>query len=234
MKITPIKTRIFQPKEKLLPFLKKSLPRLREREILVVTSKIVALAEGRFLNQTDKKTKERLIKSESSWATPTKHVWLTIKDGAFMAAAGIDESNAAGRLILLPQDSFRAAAAICHYFKKLYRLKNLGVIITDSRCLPLRAGITGQALGYAGFQGIKDYRGQPDLFGRILKISQVNVADSLATAAVLTMGEGRERQPLAIIEAAPVKFTAKTSRRELAIPPTDDIFWPLLKGIRVK
>jgi F420-0:gamma-glutamyl ligase len=200
----------------------------------VVTSKIVALAEGRFMAKADLKTKAKLIRQESDWAVPTKHVWLTIKEGQFMASAGIDESNAHGKMILLPQNSFQTAAAIRNHFKKKYHLENLGVIITDSHCLPLRAGIVGMAVGYAGFQGIKDYRGTPDLFGRKLKISQVDIADSLATAAVLMMGEGREQQPLAIITAAPVKFRNKINRRELKITLQTDLFYPLLKKVKFK
>ncbi|MEJ0001981.1 MAG: coenzyme F420-0:L-glutamate ligase [bacterium] len=170
-----------------------------ENSVLVVTSKIVALAEGRTAVFTDKAQKTALIKKESQFALETKYVWLTIKDGMVMASAGIDESNAAGKLILLPKDSFRAAESIRKDLKKIFKLKKLGVLITDSRIFPLRSGVVGVALGYAGFKGIRDYRGKKDIFGRVLKMSQTDVADSLATAAVLSMGEGREQQPLALI-----------------------------------
>src|SRR5579859_132214 len=203
MNIQAIHTRLFQEKESLERFIFEHVSRLNDGDIFVVTSKIVALAEGRTAVSAEK---IKIIKKESQRAIPTKYVWLTIKDGMFMAAAGIDESNAKGKLVLLPKDSFKAAARIRKALLKQYKLTSLGVLITDSRVLPLRAGVVGVALGYAGFGGIKDYRGAPDLFGRKLKMTRVDIADSVATAAVLLMGEGNERKPLAIIEGAPVEF----------------------------
>lgn len=231
MKIKAIKTRLFKPKENILHFMENYLPKISENNILVVTSKIVALAEGRFVEIIDEKTKEKIIKSESDFVLPTKYVCLTIKDGVVMASAGVDESNADGGLILLPKNSFRAAAKIRNHFKKKCKLKNLGVIITDSRCMPLRSGITGVALGYAGFKGLKDYRKKLDIFGRAFKYSRVDMADSLATAAVLCMGEGNEQQPLAIIYDAPIKYSDKLNRNELKIDIKEDMYGPMFKKI---
>jgi F420-0:gamma-glutamyl ligase len=143
--------------------------------------------------------------------------------------AGVDDSNANGKTILLPHDSFAAADAIRTVLKKRYRLKRLGVLITDSRISPLRAGVTGVALGYAGFKGVRDYRGTQDLFGRTLRVTQTNVADCLATAAVLLMGEGSERSPLSIIENAPAVFSERVSRNELHVPLKDDVFRGLFR-----
>ena len=103
------------------------------------------------------------------------------------------------------------------------------MVITDSRSLPLRLGITGLALGYAGFQGLKDYRGTLDIFYRPFKFSRVNIADSLATAAILCMGEGSERQPLALIKDAPVKFVDQVSADELKVDLKDDRYRALYK-----
>lgn len=209
--------------------MKNYLPVIEEKTILVVTSKIVALSEGRVVEKIDENNKLKIIKQESKFFLPTKYVCLTIKDGMIMANAGVDESNANGRIILLPKDSFKAAMAIRNYFKKKYQLKNFGVIITDSRCLPLRAGITGVALGYAGFKGLKDYRQRLDIFGRRFKISRVDMADSLATAAVLCMGEGDERRPLAIISEAPIEYCNYVNKNELKIDIKEDIYGPMLK-----
>ncbi len=231
MEIKAIKTRVFKPNENLLSFIEKNIPKLRDGSVLVVTSKIVALSEGRVENIEDDKTRERLIKAESQWAMRTKYTWLTIKDNMVMSSAGIDESNANGKIILLPRDSFLAAAKIRTWLKKKYQLKNIGVIITDSRLLPLRAGIVGIALGYAGLKGIRDYRGKSDIFGRHLKLSRTDVVDSLATAAVLVMGEGAEKQPLAIITGAPVEFKDKINRHELDIDIKEDLYRPLFEKI---
>ena len=231
MIIQPIKTRIFKENENLFDFLRENIKKIPEKSVLVVTSKIVALSKGRTRIVKSHLEKEKIIKQESQWALKTKYVWLTIKDGVVMASAGIDESNAKGKLILLPKNSYVSAKKILVFCKKHYRVKNLGVLITDSRLFPLRTGIVGLAVGYAGFKGIKDYRGKPDIFGRKLKMSQVDIADSLATAAVLTMGESNERQPLALIQNAPIEFTDKIKPLELIIDPKDDIYAPLFKRI---
>ncbi len=232
MLIQPIKTRVFKEGEPLLPFVVRHAKKVKNGSIIVITSKIVALSEGRVRRIKDAGTRARVIKSESQWRMRTKHTWLTIKDNMVMASAGVDESNADGKLILLPKNSFAAARRIREELKRHYRIKNLGVIITDSRLLPLRAGIVGVALGYSGFGGIRDYRGTPDIFGRILRLSRTDVADSLATAAVLMMGEGAERQPLAVIKNAPVEFKDKTDPRELFIDPREDIYQPLFEKIK--
>ena len=232
MKVTPIKTRIFRENEDLFKFITSHIRRLPEKSVLVITSKIVALSEGRTHNDSSTKAKERLIKSESQWAMKTPLTWITIKDGTVMASAGIDASNARGKLILLPKDSYKSAREIRKQLRTHYKIKKLGVLITDSRLFPLRAGIVGMALGYAGFKGIRDYRGTKDIFGRTLKLSRTDVADSLATSAVLAMGEGKEKQPLAVIENAPIDFTDKNpSRRELQMDPKKDIYRPLFERV---
>ncbi|MDZ4229623.1 MAG: coenzyme F420-0:L-glutamate ligase [Candidatus Veblenbacteria bacterium] len=227
MNITPIKTRIFHEGEPLLDFLVKYLPRLKEKAVVVVTSKIVALAERRTAKFTTERAKTKLIKQESDWAVRTRYCWLTLRDGAVMPSAGIDESNGQGKLILLPRDAFQSAKTLWLALRRHYKLKQLGVLITESRTMPLRAGTIALALGYAGFYGIRDYRGKRDLFGRKFEYSRVNVADSLATAAVLTMGEGNERQPLAVIQGALVVFTNRVNKRESFISLQDDMFRPL-------
>jgi len=226
MNVKALKTRIFREGEDLVSFVTSHVKKPKEGTILVVTSKIVALSERRT---ADIRQKVSTIKAESEFALKTKYAWLTIKDGTVMANAGVDESNAAGKLVLLPKDSFLAAAELRKELKKRWRLQKLGVLITDSRLMPLRAGVVGVALGYAGFKGLRDYRGKCDIFGRVLKMSQTDVADSLATAAVLEMGEGSERKPLVVIENAPVEFSERVNRKELLIELTDDLYYPLFR-----
>ncbi|MEK7169606.1 MAG: coenzyme F420-0:L-glutamate ligase [Patescibacteria group bacterium] len=231
MIIQPIKTRIFQEGDDLFLFITDYFKKLSEKSVIVVTSKIAALAEKRTAVVENIKMKEKLIRAESELAIPTKYAWLTVKDGMVMASAGIDESNANGKLILLPKDSFKTARFLREKLQKHFRVKHLGVLITDSRTIPLRAGVTGVALGYAGFRGVKDYRGTPDIFGRKFKFSRTNVADSLATSAVLVMGEGNEQQPLAIIEKASMEFSSKVHREELHIDLQEDMYFPLFSRL---
>lgn len=231
MKISPFKTQVFNEGEDLFAFIVRRVKKIPERSVIVVTSKIVALSEKQTVPATTLRAKIQLIKQESETAIRAKYVWLTIKDGIAMANAGVDESNANGRLILLPKDSFKAAESLRNALRKKYKLKQLGVLISDSRTMPLRAGITGVALGYAGFRGIKSYVGKPDIFGRKFTFSEVDIADSLAAAAVLLMGEGSERQPLAIIEGAPIEFSDKTRRKELHIDVENDMYRPLFEKL---
>lgn len=231
MIIQPIKTRVFEEGEDLFPFITDYFKKLPEKSVVVVTSKIVSLSERRTAIVENVQAKEKLIRQESEFAIPTKYVWLTVKDGMVMASAGIDESNANGKLILLPKDSFKTTRFLRKQLQQKYDIKHLGVLITDSRTIPLRAGVTGVALGYAGFCGVKDYRGTPDIFGRTFKLSRTNVADSLATAAVLVMGEGSEQQPLAIIENAPIEFCDRIHRKELHIDIQDDMYRPLFSKL---
>ena len=95
-------------------------------------------------------------------------------------------------------------------------------------------GIVGVALGYAGFKGVKSYIGKKDIFDRVLKMSQTDVADSLATSAVLCMGEGKEQQPLALITNAPIEFVKKINKKELIINLKDDLYLPLFGSILKK
>ncbi|MEY4747051.1 MAG: hypothetical protein RLZZ416_100 [Candidatus Parcubacteria bacterium] len=226
MNLRPIRTRIFRESEDLTKFIARYVPRLKSGAILALTSKVAALAEGRVGNVADI---EALVGKESEWTLRARNGRIAFKDGLLMWNAGADESNADGRAILLPKDSFKTAAKIRAALKKRFRLKQLGVLITDSHVGPLRSGVVGVALGYAGFKGLRDYRGSKDLFGRKLRYTQTNVADSLATAAALVMGEGSERRPLCIIEDAPVEFAEYVSRNELRIPFADDMYAPLFK-----
>lgn len=232
MKVIPIKTKIFKENSNLIDFITSCVKKIKEDSILVVTSKIVSLSEGRVVSVKNNKEKEELIKKESRFAMKTKYVWLTIKDDMVLASAGIDESNADGKIVLLPKDSFKSANDIRKELLKYYKIKNLGIIITDSRLLPLRAGVVGIALGYAGFKGVREYRGSSDLFGRILKYSRTDVADSLATSAVFLMGEGNERQPLAMITESGVSFVEKINKNELKINIKEDVYQPLFEKIK--
>jgi len=232
MIINAYKTPIFRVGHSLSDFLFRHLPRLHEGSIVVVTSKIVALAEGRVAVCATERARIRFIKNESQWAMKTKFTWLTIKDGTVMASAGIDQSNADGACVLLPKDCYRSAAILRTQLMQQFKVRRLGVLITDSRTAPLREGIVGMTLGYAGFHGLREYRGTPDIFGRPLRMTKTNVADSLAAAAVLLMGEGAERQPLAVITRAPVVFARRVRRKELQIALQEDMYRPLFENMK--
>lgn len=232
MIIRAIKTGLFREKSSLESFIFKHIENLQENSLVVITSKVVALAQGRTAAYHSEEDKNRLIEKESQNFIKTKWCYLTLKDGHWCPNAGIDESNADGKLILWPVDPYGVAEHLRQVLQKRYKVKNLGILITDSRIFPLRSGVTGVALGYAGFKGLRNYIGKPDIFGRKLKMTKTNLADGLATAAVLAMGEGNEQKPLVVIEAAPIEFSSeKTNRRDLYIKPEDDLYVPLFQGL---
>ena len=222
------RTRVFKEGDDLISFIIENISKLHDGSVLAITSKIVALAEGRVADVVEKGT---LIETESMWRSHIlKEWWLTVRDGVVSVNAGIDDSNANGKLVLLPNDSFASAEKIRAELRKHFGVKNLGIVITDSRVAPLRAGVTGVALGYAGFRGVRDYRGKEDIFGREMQVTQTNVADCLATAAVLVMGEGAEQCPLAVIEDAPVEFVDTVDRSEVQMPLEQDMYRKLFEN----
>lgn len=232
MNIKPIKTRIFEEGENLVNFILRYLPKIKDKSVIVITSKIVALAEKRTSKPArSRKCFERLIRSESEIALKSKPVWFTIKNNMLSANAGIDISNGNGKLILLPRNSFGSATKIRRKLLWRYKIKNLGVIITDSIFLPFRSGITAASIGYAGLQGLRDHRGKKDIFGRRLKLAKTNVVDSIACVCAMLMGEGGERMPLALVENAPVKFIRRTNHKELFINPKEDLYKPFFEAI---
>jgi len=244
MKVRAVKTRKFlPPKDDLFSLIKESFKKkdIKERSIIVVTSKIVSIWQGRCVEKSDKINKinkDKLIEKEADFYLDKKKVaqpWvrLTIKDGILIPTAGIDESNANGYYVLWPRDPFSAAKKLHNFIKKEYNLKDFGVIISDSHTAPLRNGITGIGMAYYGFYPLRDYRGLKDIFGRVLKMTQTNIIDSLVTAAVFEMGEGNEQKPFAVIEdLGNIKF-GNFGQKDLLIMDKDkDIYAPLIKSVK--
>lgn len=245
MFIKPVKTRLFlPPQDDLLSLLKESFSslKLKEGSVFVITSKIVSIWQGRCIKIEEISDKDELIKKEADFyldrkEVPHGYVMLTMKDNLLIPTAGIDESNAKGYYILWPENPYQTAKEIYDFLKENYGLKNLGVIISDSHCTPLRWGTTGIAIAYYGFYPLKDYRGTKDIFGREMKITQSNRVDGLASAAVCVMGEGNERIPIAIIEDVDfLDFKEFDPRKEdpLTIDRYEDIYSPLLNKVNWK
>ncbi len=242
MIIKPVKTRVFTPpKDDLLSLIKEGFLNieLKEKSVIIITSKIVSIWQGRCILKK-KINKDELITKEADFyiereRIPRKRVMLTIKDNLLVPTAGIDESNGKGYFILWPKNSFKAAKDIYDFIQKEYGLKDFGVIITDSRCVPSRRGTIGFALGYYGFYPLKDYRKTKDVFGRKYKMSQANLVDSLAACGVLVMGEGNEQTPIAIIEDINfVNFGDEepSGNNSWKLKMEDDYYSPLIKGIK--
>jgi F420-0:gamma-glutamyl ligase len=241
MIVRPIKTELVLPGEKsIFDLLDESLPIIEEGAVVVITSKIVSLCENRVLpiDGTDKK---ELVKKESDWYLPSEwtkyNYYFSINKHSLTSSAGIDESNSGGNYyVLWPADPQKSANEIRAYLTTKYKLKEVGVVISDSTCMPMRRGTVGSALSYSGFAPTNSYIGKPDLFKRPFKVSRQGVATGLAASAVLVMGEGTEQTPLAIItEARFVVFQdhdpTKAELNDFYIEgPDEDLFAPFLKS----
>jgi len=241
MNIKAIKTRRFLPPKDDLWDLLSEIRNLEENSVMAVTSKVVAIGEGRCIPLGDIDKDELIIKESDKYLprnlVPNDWTMYTQKNNLLVAAAGIDESNADGYYILWPKKPELSAKRIWDFLREKFQLKNLGVIVTDSRVTPLRRGVLGMAIAYFGFKPLKDYRGKLDLFGRKFEMETTDIPDSLATGAVLEMGEGAECQPLAIITDVPYvefidkKYNPKTADDSFEIPEKEDLFYPFLSSV---
>jgi putative folate metabolism gamma-glutamate ligase len=239
MKVTPIRTeRVTARSVGLFELIAGALPQLADGSVIAVTSKVVSLCEGSTvpIASTDK---ERLIEQESDYFTEPLGKYgfhFTITSNTLIPAAGIDESNSDDNFVLWPKDAQKTAAELWQRLRDHYGVDRVGVVITDSTCKPLRRGTVGIAMAHCGFAALKDYVGTPDLFGRPFRVSQASIAEGLAAAAVLAMGEGTEQTPLCVIEGAGfVDFCEQPPTaqelREVYIPVEEDIFAPLIQSV---
>ena len=233
MKFIKIKTRAFlPPKDEIWRELGKL--KLKNGDILAITSKILAIHQGRCIKIEPKVNKKKLIKQEAERYVWSRHIFrkkfiITIKDHTLIPTAGIDESNANGYYILWPKHTNKLLKEIHSYLCIKFNLKKLGIIATDSHSIPLRRGTIGISIGFYGFYPQYDYRGKPDIFGRKLKYTLTNIPDSIAAICVHLMGEGDERVPMVIARGVDVMFTQKNTHRRLLVSIDKDMYYPLLK-----
>lgn len=247
--IIPIKTKILKRGdfENLLKIIGK---KIRNKDILVITSKIISLEYNGLINlkkivfgqKAYKLAKKygllppfvQLVMKESDKILGgVKGAILTLKKGVLMANAGLDRSNVPKNYVIrIPKNLEEIAENIrLNLCSKLGLLK-LGVVINDSVCLPLRRGTHHFALAISGFFGIIDERGKKDLFNKKMMITTRNIADEIASLAGLIMGERKEKIPAVIIRGLPVKFTnlpAGKLTKQLIISRQEDLFKNILK-----
>lgn len=247
--VLPIKTRrlLKNPLKEIFKIAKK---KLKNGDILVLTSKIVSLEYGGLINLNrvvfDKKAvklakkyavspqfAELVIKESTAILGGVKRAILTLKGGILMANAGIDASNVPLNYVAkLPRNIEDIADSIRDNLRLNLRLSALGVVISDSVCLPLRLGTHHFALAISGFNGIIDERGKKDLYNKKMKITTHNIADEIASAAGLIMGERSAKIPAVIIRGLAVKFTntsAKKLTKQLIISRCNDIFKNIIR-----
>lgn len=232
----PVKTRIVHPPKDDISDIIDSLE-LKDGDIIFITSKILGLSEGRTakigeIEKTDliKKEADRYLNYCNT--TGDFHVNLTITQNILIPAAGIDESNADGYYVMWPTNPDASCQKLRKHLMQKHHLTHLGVIATDSHTTPLRWGVTGITIGLAGVEPLRDIRGEPDLFGRKMHVTKVDLIDPLASMAVLLMGESDECTPIVILRNYHgIPFSDTASMADFKIEPEIDIYSPLLNAI---
>ena len=129
---------------------------------------------------------------------------LTLESGILAANAGVDVKNApVNTAILWPKNPDLSARRLRTSLERYYHTR-LGVVVVDSRVTPLRLGTVGLAIGLSGFSPVRDERTKLDLYGRRIRVTQTNVADDLASAVHLLMGEATDRIGAVVVRNSPV------------------------------
>ncbi len=201
---------------------------LRDRDVVVVTQKIVSKAEGRLVAvaHDDTESRRHLVESESVRVLRRRGELIIAETphGFVCANAGVDFSNVPeGHAALLPRDPDRSARRVRDAIRGACG-RHVGVVVSDTFGRPWRRGLTDVAIGCAGVLAILDLRGTSDAGGRRLQVTEVAIVDELAAAAELVMGKD-SGIPAAIVRGAPEAwFGDGRVGRDLVRPAADDLF----------
>jgi len=216
---------------------------IKDGDVIVVSQKIVSKAEGRVIKFEEINPSEQAIKLAGKVQRDPKLIELVLKEtkqiikasseilivkdkrGLICINAGVDKSNVPrDAYSLLPENPDLSAKKIREEIAKLTG-KKVAVVIGDTFSRPFRRGQVEFAIGIAGIKPFKDYRGQRDLYGNLLKVKNVAIVDEIACAAELVMGQAKEAIPVAIIRNLErIEASEKASINELAISSEEDLF----------
>jgi coenzyme F420-0:L-glutamate ligase len=238
----PVQTGVFDLLSILIDALKAADQTLQDGDVLAVSSKYMAISEGRVVTLADVVvTPEAQALADRYAMNPriaqlvvseADHIFggipgflLTFKDGILSPNSGIDRSNIpSGYAVLFSTDPYRSAANLRRAIRERLNV-NIGVILTDSWLMPGRLGTTGVALATAGFKPVQDERGKPDLFGNPMLVTRRAIADTICAAAQLVMGERDEATPFAIVRNTGVTLTDdEITLSDVAIEWPEDIY----------
>jgi len=220
---------------------------MRDGDILVIAQKIISKAENRLVNLTQVKPSERAKEIAAIALKDPRFVELVLQEskslirirpgliisehrnGFICANAGIDHSNVKGVwgnpedwVLLLPQNADESAKKLRIDLENRFGVR-IGVLIIDSHGRAWRTGTVGMTIGLSGFPALVDLRGEEDLFGYKLKVTQVAAADELAAGASLIMGQAKEASPVVHARGFPYKMR-ESSLEELIRPMEQDMF----------
>lgn len=251
-----IQTPVIKPKENIIKILATCFDNLntsqafslQENDIVVISSKIISMQQNLLVDLSsivpsdrakelgeksnlDPSFCELVINEADQIIGVTYGALLTLNNGLVQANAGIDKSNAGdNKAILLPKNCDDLATAFKTLIETEFNTQNIGVLIIDSTTRPLRLGTTAMALGSAGFVSITDERGLRDLFGYKMKITYKNIADNVACASNLLMGESSEAIPFVIVRGLAnitkdSVYNTKTKSEDLKISPDECMYF---------
>jgi coenzyme F420-0:L-glutamate ligase/coenzyme F420-1:gamma-L-glutamate ligase len=239
---------VVQPGDDLAAIIADALAResveLQNGDVLVVAQKIVSKAEDRFVDlaavmpsagaleiarETGKDPRlVEVILSESKRVVRTRRDLIIVEHrlGIVLANAGVDQSNigsdSSHRVLLLPRDPDASARTLRAALTARYGC-DIAVVVNDSVGRAWRRGTVGIALGAAGLPSLLDLRGQPDMFGRQLRSSMVGLADEIAAAASLMMGQAAEGRPVVLIRGLSFPHDDAPAQ-SLVRPEQEDLF----------
>lgn len=204
---------------------------LVEGDVLVIAQKVVSKAEGRYVELDDITPGERAREIARTTGKDPRHVEVVLQEsdevvkvgphvvvaahklGFVMANAGIDESNiphgsGSGRVLLLPRNPDGSAAELKRRLDCEFGVA-IGIVINDSFGRPWRNGVVGVALGAAGVPSLVDRVGALDLFGRAMKVTEIGLADELAAAGSLLMGQAAEGTPVVLVRGLRIEAPSR-------------------------
>lgn len=217
---------------------------LNDGDLVVVAHKVVSKAEGRTVSLRDVNPSEKAEEIAKATSRDPRLVELILQETKRVVKAtpeilivenrqdwvcvnaGLDKSNVEGEDVyaLLPKDPDGSARRIRSGIEKLTG-KKIAVVIGDTYSRPFRRGQVEFAIGIAGIDPFRDYRGQKDLFNHVLRVKNTAVADEIASAAELIMGQGGEGTPLVIIKnLSGIKRKENVSSADLLISKDEDLF----------
>jgi coenzyme F420-0:L-glutamate ligase/coenzyme F420-1:gamma-L-glutamate ligase len=200
---------------------------LADGDCVVVTQKIVSKAENQLvpLDPDDLDARRELVESESTRIVRRRGdlIISETRHGFICANAGVDLSNVeAGWAALLPVDADRSAKHIRDALRARTCV-DVAIVVSDTFGRPWRNGLTDVAIGVSGLAAVVDLRETPDATGRMLHVTEVAIADEIASAAELVMGKARS-VPAAIVRGLDASWFRDGSVRELIRPAPDDLF----------
>lgn len=226
----------------ILESLKTENLQLKDDDVLAIASKIIASAEGRITKLRDVKPSqeaedlarkysltsqfaELILREADQIYGGVERSVLTLKNGILTANAGVDKKNVPpGSAILWPKKIEEWTNRIRHQIISRTG-RRVAVLIVDSGLVPLRMGTKGLALAVAGFKPVTDLRGEMDIYGKPLTITRHAVADDLASAAHLLMGEAAQKTPIVLIRDTPIVFDGDVyGPADMMIPAEECIF----------